>query len=100
MFQNKLITAKEFKDFFITHNIPLQAEILLPDVEISRIFIDAYAKGKTFAQFVLICVINSSKTGLETNFKSYEDIEESYVQFVLGYISANQDKGVNYARSN
>lgn len=94
MFEFKLVKAEEFRSFFRENNIPLSGCASFVDVEINRLFINAFKKGQVFAAFILNTVINAEKNGIITNFESFDSIEEAYSQFILGYRSGlDKSKG-------
>jgi len=77
----------QLKDFFEQHKIPLSGKMNFFPEEVENLFLAASGRSQSLGGFILMNVINISKTGIETNFESYDDLYEAYCAFMTGYLN-------------
>lgn len=82
-----MFDSDRLEKFFKQNKIPLSGKIDLFPEEVESIFLAATNMSKSFGGFALLSVLNSSRTGIETTFSSYDDLFEAYCAFMTGYLN-------------
>lgn len=84
-----MLLFNELQKFFETNDIPLECERILQPQEIDTLFLNALNQGKSFGSFILWTVINIERSGINTNFTSWDMLYDSYCAFMTGFMNAN-----------
>jgi hypothetical protein len=77
---------ERLESFFKLNKIPLAGKMDLFPEEVESLFIAASNQDQSFGGFILLSVLNISRTGITTNFDSYDDLYEAYCAFMTGYL--------------
>ena len=89
----KPLTYEQVRYFFINNDIPLQFEEELSSDDVDDLLKAADIMGSSFGSFVIFAVINADQNGIRTNFDSWTELYQCYIDFMLGYdpIIPNED---------
>jgi len=85
-FQYRIPSVTELNSFFVRNNIPLNTSYKkLSEEQVNFIFMNAHSISRIFAAFILMSIITADKKGIQTHFSSYEEVQECYACFLIGY---------------
>jgi hypothetical protein len=81
----QVLTQDKVQEFFEKNNIKLKSSEEVSDLTADNIFASASNYGLPFVSFVSFGVFNAEQTALETNYSSWEDLYDCYLNFIAGY---------------
>ena len=86
-----MLTEKDIKDFYGSHNLTYDTVINRFDYIV--VLTDAFEKDNTFGLFVRESFMPLTNDTFKLNFDDWEDLLGSYYSFVAGYLgNKSQDK--------
>jgi hypothetical protein len=80
-----MLLFDDVKYFFEKNNIALEEEKSLTEADVDSIYLHARDLGYSFATFIHYAVINPEKTGTLTCFRSWDELYDCYLAFLVGF---------------
>ncbi len=81
-----MLLLENVKSFFEKNNIGLEEERPLSVSDVDSIYLHARDQGYSFATFIHYAVINPEKTGILTCFRSWDELYDCYLAFLIGFV--------------
>lgn len=88
MLSFQMLSAEKLREFFERHGIPLAGTKRLSNID-PLIWDGEQLGGESLLRFLVATIFNEELSVLTTNFDSYEELEDAYTNFLMGY---NQTK--------
>lgn len=80
-----MLLPHQIESFFKENQIGLQMEKEMAADEVANLFLAAGDLGYSFSAFALNAVINPTRTGIQTNFESWEELYTCYCYFMTAW---------------